>query len=99
MKYSLILLGSVCLLYLFHFALGIPTRPYGDLLVSFFMGLGLIGIILSIACFCMNLGFKKMKEKKAPIIWMVVAVVCFLALINYEVMCIIERAHIVGIAF
>lgn len=99
MKFSLILLSSVSLLYLLHFLLGIPTRPYGDTTVSLFMGTGLIGIILSIACFFMNMGYKKLRGKKAPIPWMIISVFCFLAFFAYEVMVLMERASIVGIAF
>ena len=99
MKFSLILLSSASLLYLSHFLLGNPTREYGDPVVSFFMGLGLIGIILSIACFCMNMGFRKLKEKKMPITWMFVSMICFLAFFSYEVLVLLERAKVVGIAW
>ena len=99
MAFSLGLLGASGLLYLLHFLLGMSTFPYANKVTSFMMGIALVGMILSIACFCMNLGWIQMKKKKTPIWWMVVSVIAFHAFLGYIVLIIIERATAVGIAW
>ena len=99
MLFSLILFFSAILLFTLHFLLGIGSLPYGNMVTSLFIGVSLIGIILSFACFCMNLGNKQLKKKKTYVFWMALSVICFLAFVAYSVLSFIERARIVGIGW
>lgn len=99
MWFSLVLLSSSCLLYLIHFLAGIGNLRYGHPIPSLMGGIALVGMILSIACFCMNLGRLKLKKRKKHIWWMIVSIIAFHLFIGYIVLIIINRAHAVGIAF
>ena len=99
MWFSLALLSTGCLLYLIHFLFKIEDLPYNNPIPSLLGGVALVGMILSIACFCMNLGWIKMKKKKRPVWWMIISAIAFHLFIGYIVLIIIDKAHAAGIAF
>ena len=99
MWYSLILLTSSALLYLIHFLADIGKMRYGNPIPSLMGGIALVGMILSVACFYMNLGYAKLKKRKKPIWWMIISVIAFSAFTGYIVLIIINRAEAVGIVF
>ena len=99
MWFSLALLSSSILLYVIHVIVKPETLPYNNPIPSLLGGVALVGIILSIACFCMNLGWIKMKKKKRPVWWMIISAIAFHLFIGYIVLIIIDKAHAAGIAF
>ena len=99
MIFSICLLVNSAFPFLLHLLVRSLSPEYENQLISLLMGSALIGMILSIACFCMNLGIIDMKKKKTPIWWMIVSALAFVSYFAYIVFCLIERAHIVGISF
>ncbi len=101
MIFSLCLLANTPFLFLFHQLVRNSSLSIqqANKLISLIMGCGLIGIVLSTSCFFMNMGLVDMKKRKTPIWWMVISAIAGLIYFGYIVFCIIERAHIVGIAF
>lgn len=101
MIFSICLFVNSGFLYLFHLLVRESSLSIqlSNKLISLIMGCGLVGIVLSTACFFMNMGLVDMKKRKTPIWWMVVSALAFLSYFGYIVFCIIERAQIVGIAF
>ena len=100
MKFSIGLLISSCLLYFFHYLVRLFSPDNSNELISLLMGLGLIGMILSVACFFMNRGMITLKNRKRPIYWMILSAIAFVLFTGYVfVFCLIERAREVGIVF
>lgn len=99
MWFSLILISSAGLLYLIHEVAHVADLPYANPVASLMGGVALVGMILSVACFFMNMGKMKLKKKKAPIPWMIVSIIAFLAFTGFIVVIIVDRARVVGISF
>lgn len=98
MVFSLILLGIAVHVYLLHFLNKVISVPFASQVVMALMGVSLICIILSTACFFMNMGFYKVKQKKIWVNWMIVSAVAFILFIAYIGLCLIERANENGIS-
>lgn len=99
MWFSLALISSACLLYLVYFLIKPETMPYNSPIPSLLGGIALVGIILSVACFFMNIGWSKLKKRKKPIWWMIISIIAFHLFIGYIVLIIINQARASGIAF
>ena len=99
MKFSISLLASVIVLYLFHFLVGAKVFPHPDKVTYLLMGIALIGMNLSCACFFMNHGNLLAKKRKTYIPWMIVSAISFTLFMGYIGVCLVERAISVGAVF
>ena len=97
--YSVILFLVACGLYTFHFLVDLSSFKYANEILSLTMGLALIGLILSTACFFMNIGLIKLKNRKRPFLVAITAVINFLLFVAFIALCLVERASAVGISF
>lgn len=64
MIFSICLLVNSAFPFLLHLLVRHLSPEFETQLISLLMGSALIGMILSIACFCMNLGLLEMKKEK-----------------------------------
>lgn len=101
---AIILIVVAFALYLIHDLFGVADLPYGNPVASLMGGFALVGIILSVACFFLQvaklkLPQKKKEEKAVYIVWLIISVISFLAYIGFIAVILMDRAKIVGIAW
>ena len=99
MGFSLGVLIASFLLYIVHFVYKALPVPHPKEVTSLLMGIALIGMIISTACFFMNMGLLQMKERKRYIPWMMFSLIAFVLYLAYIGLCLIERAREYGISF
>ena len=100
MWFSIGLLIASALLYVIHIIVRSFPIEHVNIIISLLMGTGMVGMILSVACFFMNKGMYDLKKRKKLIIWMIFSVAAFILFTGYVfVFCLVERAQMVGISF
>lgn len=101
---ALVLISVAFLLYLIHGVFGVADLPYGNPVASLMGGFALVGMILSVACFFLQVAklkipTKKKEEKATYILWLILSIISFLAYVGFIVVILMDRANIVGIAW